>query len=105
MSAGFDICEKIISRYYEYGMLSETWGRTSYDEFCPPFYEYRNANIDEISIGNYSRTSNNDHSKWSVGLSKQFVCYTDINKIKSPRARGEVHYALFTQIFILISEV
>lgn len=87
-SADFDIYENLVSPYYEDGMLCETWGRPYEDDFCPPFYKYKNLNIDEIRIGNYWWTSNNDHSKWSFGISKEFVCYTDMNRMTSQWVRG-----------------
>ena len=87
-SAGYDIYEKEISPFYSDGMYCETWGRPYEPDFCPPEYKYRNLNIDEIRIGKYWWTSYNDHSKWSIGISVPFVCFTDMNRMESQWVRG-----------------
>ena len=87
-ASNLDIYEEVISKYYQDGFMCETWGRPWEADFCPPTYQYKNLNIDEVSIGNYWWTSYYDHSKWALGLSNPIVCMSDMNRMTSQWVRG-----------------
>ena len=86
--ANVDLYESIISPYYNDGMILQTWGRPYEQNFCPPSYNYPNSNLLEVKAGTYWWTGYYDHSKWGVPTSAKVVCYGDMNRMNTQRARG-----------------
>lgn len=87
-SYGQDFYEYVVSPYYGDGLFVETYGNPYQVDFCPPFFEYKNVNVDEISVGGLFWVSYFDMSKWAAGIRTNVVCYTDFNRMYSEIKRG-----------------
>lgn len=87
-SFGQDFYEYVVSPYYRDGLFVESYGNPYQVDFCPPFFEYKSVNVDEINVGGYFWVSYFDMSKWAVGMSSNVVCYTDFDRVYEEIKRG-----------------
>lgn len=83
-----NIWQSLIAPELKDGLWVESWGRPYSDPFCAPTYAYEVLNIKNITFEGYFWKGTQDHSKWALTITKDVVCYGDLNMMDSQDDRG-----------------
>jgi deoxyribonuclease-2 len=75
-----------IPTHYQDGLYVEAW--TKPDLIESNCGEFDILNVVTVKMGNIKYDQNQEHSKWAVGLNKNFVCFGDLNRTESQKERA-----------------
>jgi len=86
-----ELYEDLVAPFYNTGLKTETWqnGVGKLPSYCTPSYQYNVENVLDIQLQDGSSwKETQDHSKWAVSDSGNYVCIGDINRVEGQRNRG-----------------
>jgi len=89
---GQDLYGALVAKQYQDSVYVESWMRPAEASVCPvptsnpPVYGV--INVLNVTLGGITFGEPDDHSKWAIGVAKNFVCIGDINHQLSQSTRS-----------------
>ena len=93
--------DTMIAPFYSDGLYVETWTKPEMiQNLCKGPYNI--LNVQNVKFGDYAFNKDQEHSKWAVGMTKNVVCYGDLNRVSSQTKRGGLIMCFENQILTSI---
>jgi len=80
--------DTLIPNFYKDGLYVETWTKPDLIESYCANKRKKILNVMKLKFGDIEYDQNQEHSKWAVGINKNFVCFGDLNRTGSQKSRG-----------------
>jgi len=89
-TASNDLYEDVVSPGLKQDLVCETWQNGSGDlgPFCKPQHTWEVVDVKSVEVNGETWTINQDHSKWCVSKSSNYVCVGDMNRQSGQEKRG-----------------
>mmetsp|Transcript_113489 Transcript_113489/g.260364 ORF Transcript_113489/g.260364 Transcript_113489/m.260364 type:complete len:332 (+) Transcript_113489:84-1079(+) len=89
-TAGNDLYEDVVAPGLKQDLVAETWqnGRGDLGAFCKPTHTWEVVDVKSVEVNGETWTINQDHSKWCVTKSSNYVCVGDMNRQSGQEKRG-----------------
>lgn len=80
--------DTMIPNHYKDGLYVETWTKPDLIESSCSNKTRKIFNVMKLKFGTIQYNQNQEHSKWAVGIKKNFACFGDLNRTGSQMTRG-----------------